>query len=188
MWILPIIVFRGKKRLVSRINHYCISQTVVNSANMIKSPKNDTMIPSFQAGTPATVHRQRTSRGIYCWFALQSGLHSPTVGTPVYSAAWWCLTASAETSSACPVCQIIFMVGRGYLSPDLSKLYSTSPKSMKRLIIDCLKFKRDERPLFPQVLTHLLHPFIGHSVLSSVLTLDVHCYIVLTCMTVLCVF
>lgn len=43
------------------------------------------------------------------------------------------------------------MVGRGYLSPDLSKLYSTSPKSMKRLIIDCLKFKRDERPLFPQV-------------------------------------
>uniref|UniRef100_A0A665UWR2 non-specific serine/threonine protein kinase n=1 Tax=Echeneis naucrates TaxID=173247 RepID=A0A665UWR2_ECHNA len=48
--------------------------------------------------------------------------------------------------------QIIFMVGRGYLSPDLSKLYSTSPKSMKRLIIDCLKFKRDERPLFPQIL------------------------------------
>uniref|UniRef100_A0A8C6NV44 non-specific serine/threonine protein kinase n=1 Tax=Nothobranchius furzeri TaxID=105023 RepID=A0A8C6NV44_NOTFU len=48
--------------------------------------------------------------------------------------------------------QIIFMVGRGYLSPDLSKLYSTSPKSMKRLIIHCLKFKRDERPLFPQIL------------------------------------
>ncbi|XP_061585658.1 serine/threonine-protein kinase A-Raf isoform X2 [Cololabis saira] len=48
--------------------------------------------------------------------------------------------------------QIIFMVGRGYLSPDLSKLYSTSPKSMKRLIIDCLKFKREERPLFPQIL------------------------------------
>uniref|UniRef100_A0A3Q3WSY8 non-specific serine/threonine protein kinase n=1 Tax=Mola mola TaxID=94237 RepID=A0A3Q3WSY8_MOLML len=48
--------------------------------------------------------------------------------------------------------QIIFMVGRGYLSPDLSKLYTTSPKAMKRLIIDCLKFKRDERPLFPQIL------------------------------------
>lgn len=43
------------------------------------------------------------------------------------------------------------MVGRGYLSPDLSKLYSTSPKAMKRLIVDCLKFKREERPLFPQV-------------------------------------
>uniref|UniRef100_A0A672RVC5 non-specific serine/threonine protein kinase n=1 Tax=Sinocyclocheilus grahami TaxID=75366 RepID=A0A672RVC5_SINGR len=48
--------------------------------------------------------------------------------------------------------QIIFMVGRGYLSPDLSKLCSNCPKSMKRLIIDCLKFKRDERPLFPQIL------------------------------------
>uniref|UniRef100_A0A8C1UIF8 non-specific serine/threonine protein kinase n=1 Tax=Cyprinus carpio TaxID=7962 RepID=A0A8C1UIF8_CYPCA len=48
--------------------------------------------------------------------------------------------------------QIIFMVGRGYLSPDLSKLCSNCPKSMKRLIVDCLKFKRDERPLFPQIL------------------------------------
>ncbi|XP_041958176.1 serine/threonine-protein kinase A-Raf [Alosa sapidissima] len=48
--------------------------------------------------------------------------------------------------------QIIFMVGRGYLSPDLSKLSANCPKSMKRLIIDCLKFKRDERPLFPQIL------------------------------------
>ncbi|XP_048861536.1 serine/threonine-protein kinase A-Raf-like [Brienomyrus brachyistius] len=48
--------------------------------------------------------------------------------------------------------QIIFMVGRGYLSPDLSKLYSNSPKAMKRLIVDCLKFKLDERPLFPQIL------------------------------------
>uniref|UniRef100_A0A8C7M6C7 non-specific serine/threonine protein kinase n=1 Tax=Oncorhynchus kisutch TaxID=8019 RepID=A0A8C7M6C7_ONCKI len=48
--------------------------------------------------------------------------------------------------------QILFMVGRGYLSPDLSLLSSSSPKSMKRLIIDCLKFKRDERPLFPQVM------------------------------------
>ncbi|KAK3514236.1 hypothetical protein QTP70_010411 [Hemibagrus guttatus] len=51
--------------------------------------------------------------------------------------------------------QIIFMVGRGYLSPDLSKLYSNCPKSMKRLIIDCLKFKPDERPLFPQILVSI---------------------------------
>ncbi|XP_017307429.1 serine/threonine-protein kinase A-Raf isoform X1 [Ictalurus punctatus] len=51
--------------------------------------------------------------------------------------------------------QIIFMVGRGYLSPDLSKLYSNCPKSMKRLIVDCLKFKQDERPLFPQILVSI---------------------------------
>ncbi|XP_008333582.1 serine/threonine-protein kinase A-Raf-like isoform X2 [Cynoglossus semilaevis] len=53
--------------------------------------------------------------------------------------------------------QIIFMVGRGYLSPDLSKLCTTLPKSMKRLIIDCLKTKRDERPLFPQILVSIEH-------------------------------
>lgn len=48
--------------------------------------------------------------------------------------------------------QIIFMVGRGYLSPDLSKVSSNCPKAMRRLLSDCLKFKREERPLFPQIL------------------------------------
>ncbi|XP_028922848.1 serine/threonine-protein kinase A-Raf isoform X2 [Ornithorhynchus anatinus] len=48
--------------------------------------------------------------------------------------------------------QIIFMVGRGYLSPDLSKISSNCPKAMRRLLPDCLKFKREERPLFPQIL------------------------------------
>uniref|UniRef100_A0A8C7TE57 non-specific serine/threonine protein kinase n=1 Tax=Oncorhynchus mykiss TaxID=8022 RepID=A0A8C7TE57_ONCMY len=47
--------------------------------------------------------------------------------------------------------QIIFMVGRGYLSPDLSKLYKSCPKAMKRLVADCIKKIKDERPLFPQV-------------------------------------
>lgn len=61
------------------------------------------------------------------------------------------LTDQSVTSRLCFPLQIIFMVGRGFLSPDLSKLYSTSPKSMKRLIVECLKYKRDERPLFPQV-------------------------------------
>ena len=46
--------------------------------------------------------------------------------------------------------QIIFMVGQGYLSPDLSKVRSNCPKAMKRLMAECLKKKRDERPLFPK--------------------------------------
>lgn len=50
--------------------------------------------------------------------------------------------------------QIIFMVGRGYLSPDLSKLYKNCPKAMKRLVADCIKKSKDERPLFPQVSRH----------------------------------
>uniref|UniRef100_A0A672KA32 non-specific serine/threonine protein kinase n=1 Tax=Sinocyclocheilus grahami TaxID=75366 RepID=A0A672KA32_SINGR len=51
--------------------------------------------------------------------------------------------------------QIIFMVGRGYLSCDLSKVRSNCPKAMKRLMADCLKKKREERPLFPQILASI---------------------------------
>lgn len=47
------------------------------------------------------------------------------------------------------------MVGRGYLSPDLSKVRSNCPKAMKRLMAECLKKKRDERPLFPQILASI---------------------------------
>uniref|UniRef100_A0A8D2QGM4 RAF proto-oncogene serine/threonine-protein kinase n=1 Tax=Zonotrichia albicollis TaxID=44394 RepID=A0A8D2QGM4_ZONAL len=53
------------------------------------------------------------------------------------------------------VLQIIFMVGRGYASPDLSKLYKNCPKAMKRLVADCLKKVREERPL---IRTDLAHP------------------------------
>ncbi|XP_017265078.1 raf-1 proto-oncogene, serine/threonine kinase a isoform X2 [Kryptolebias marmoratus] len=51
--------------------------------------------------------------------------------------------------------QIIFMVGRCYLSPDLSKLYKNCPKAMKRLVADCIKKSKDERPLFPQILSSI---------------------------------
>ncbi|XP_063072154.1 RAF proto-oncogene serine/threonine-protein kinase isoform X2 [Engraulis encrasicolus] len=51
--------------------------------------------------------------------------------------------------------QIIYMVGRGYLSPDLSKLYKSCPKAMKRLVADTIKKTRDERPLFPQILSSI---------------------------------
>lgn len=37
------------------------------------------------------------------------------------------------------------------MSPDLSKLYKNCPKAMKRLVADCIKKSKDERPLFPQV-------------------------------------
>uniref|UniRef100_A0A3B5L3D1 Phorbol-ester/DAG-type domain-containing protein n=1 Tax=Xiphophorus couchianus TaxID=32473 RepID=A0A3B5L3D1_9TELE len=42
-----------------------------------------------------------------------------------------------------------------YLSPDLSKVRSNCPKAMKRLMADCLKKKREERPLFPQILASI---------------------------------
>ncbi|XP_062872219.1 raf-1 proto-oncogene, serine/threonine kinase a isoform X2 [Trichomycterus rosablanca] len=51
--------------------------------------------------------------------------------------------------------QIIFMVGSGYLTPDLTKLYKSCPKAMKRLVADCIKKSEDERPLFPQILSSI---------------------------------
>ncbi|KAJ1520971.1 hypothetical protein ONE63_004045 [Megalurothrips usitatus] len=51
--------------------------------------------------------------------------------------------------------QILFMVGRGYLRPDLSNLMAPTPKVLRRLIEDCLKVNRDDRPLFRQILASL---------------------------------
>ncbi|XP_072745077.1 raf homolog serine/threonine-protein kinase Raf [Anoplolepis gracilipes] len=51
--------------------------------------------------------------------------------------------------------QILFMVGRGYLRPDLDKLRSDTPNALKRLTVDCIKFTRDERPIFRQILVSL---------------------------------
>ncbi|KOC66021.1 RAF proto-oncogene serine/threonine-protein kinase [Habropoda laboriosa] len=51
--------------------------------------------------------------------------------------------------------QILFMVGRGNLRPDLNKLRSDTPKALKRLTEDCIKFSREERPIFRQILASL---------------------------------
>ncbi|XP_056380209.1 RAF proto-oncogene serine/threonine-protein kinase isoform X1 [Hyla sarda] len=50
---------------------------------------------------------------------------------------------------------IIFLVGRGCLVPDLSKLYKNCPKAMKRLVADCVQKVKEERPLFPQILSSI---------------------------------
>ena len=47
--------------------------------------------------------------------------------------------------------QILFMVGKGYLLPDVSKVRNDCPKALMRLMQDCCKFDRDKRQLFPQV-------------------------------------
>lgn len=51
-----------------------------------------------------------------------------------------------------PADQILFMVGRGFLRPDLNKLHSETPKALRRLTEDCIKPNREERPLFRQIL------------------------------------
>uniref|UniRef100_A0A336L0X1 non-specific serine/threonine protein kinase n=1 Tax=Culicoides sonorensis TaxID=179676 RepID=A0A336L0X1_CULSO len=51
--------------------------------------------------------------------------------------------------------QILFMVGRGLLRPDMSKVRPECPQALKRCAEDCIKFKAVERPLFRLLLNML---------------------------------
>lgn len=51
--------------------------------------------------------------------------------------------------------QILFMVGDGYLSPDLSKLRQDTPQALRRLLENCIKYRRDDRPFFHHILASL---------------------------------
>ncbi|XP_028967133.1 raf homolog serine/threonine-protein kinase Raf [Galendromus occidentalis] len=51
--------------------------------------------------------------------------------------------------------QILFMVGKGFLKPDMSKVRRDAPKALLRLTEDCIKYKREDRPLFRQILASL---------------------------------
>jgi len=51
--------------------------------------------------------------------------------------------------------QILFMVGRGYLRPNLDLCRPDTPKALRSLIEECIRFKRDERPEFKKVLNVL---------------------------------
>ncbi|KAK7102114.1 hypothetical protein V1264_020385 [Littorina saxatilis] len=51
--------------------------------------------------------------------------------------------------------QILFMVGKGYLRPDIAKCRTDTPKQFKRILQDCVHFQREDRPLFPQLLASL---------------------------------
>lgn len=49
--------------------------------------------------------------------------------------------------------QILFMVGRGYLKPEISKISPDTPKVLQRIMEDCIKYNRDERPQFRHILS-----------------------------------
>ncbi|XP_052565005.1 raf homolog serine/threonine-protein kinase Raf isoform X3 [Culex pipiens pallens] len=51
--------------------------------------------------------------------------------------------------------QILFMVGCGKLRPDLTKVRSDCPQALKRCVEDCIKYSREERPLFRLLLNML---------------------------------
>ncbi|CAG9765262.1 unnamed protein product [Ceutorhynchus assimilis] len=51
--------------------------------------------------------------------------------------------------------QILFMVGRGYLKPDLALIRQDTPKTLKRLLEQCINYERAQRPLFSQICSSL---------------------------------
>lgn len=51
--------------------------------------------------------------------------------------------------------QILFMVGRGLLRPDLTRVRSDCPQALKRCVEDCIKYDYRERPLFRLLLNML---------------------------------
>ncbi|XP_071815988.1 serine/threonine-protein kinase A-Raf-like isoform X2 [Apostichopus japonicus] len=65
------------------------------------------------------------------------------------------MTGSLPYSNISNKDQIIWMVGRGILSPDATRIRNDVPKALRRLFLDCCKTQRDERPLFPQILAAL---------------------------------
>jgi len=51
--------------------------------------------------------------------------------------------------------QILFMVGQGFLKPEMSRLRTDTPKALRRLLQDSLSYNRDNRPNFRQILVSL---------------------------------
>ncbi|XP_002025182.2 raf homolog serine/threonine-protein kinase Raf isoform X1 [Drosophila persimilis] len=51
--------------------------------------------------------------------------------------------------------QILFMVGRGLLRPEMSQVRSDAPQALKRLAEDCIKYTPKDRPLFRPLLNML---------------------------------
>lgn len=51
--------------------------------------------------------------------------------------------------------QILWLVGRGLLRPDARRLRADCPPALRRLLEACVRFERDQRPLFRAILAAL---------------------------------
>lgn len=76
----------------------------------------------------------------------------------VYSFGIVCYELLTESLPYCHINnkdQILFMVGRGLIRPDVSRVRSDCPQALKRCVEDCIKFNNCERPLFRLLLNML---------------------------------
>lgn len=66
--------------------------------------------------------------------------------------------------------QILFLVGKGILRPDMSAIRSDVPTELQRVVTESCEFSRDACPNFSQVGRSLCSPFwwFWCSVLSSI--------------------
>ena len=51
--------------------------------------------------------------------------------------------------------QIMWLVGTGQLMPNMEAIRSDTPRPLRRLMIQCIEFEREQRPLFPQILVEI---------------------------------
>ena len=47
--------------------------------------------------------------------------------------------------------QVLWLVGTGQVNPSMDKIRHDTPPALRRLLLDCIQYNRENRPLFPQV-------------------------------------
>merc|ERR1719334_2769516 len=49
--------------------------------------------------------------------------------------------------------QILWLVGTGQVSPNMEAIRSDTPTALRKLVVDCIQYGRDNRPVFQHVLS-----------------------------------
>ena len=78
------------------------------------------------------------------------------------------------SSKELSVDQILWLVGTGQVVPNMESVRSDTPPALRRLLVNCIQYNRDSRPLFPQVLASVESlmrslPKIHHSLSEPIL-------------------
>ena len=51
-----------------------------------------------------------------------------------------------------PYLQILWLVGTGQVTPNMEAIRADTPSQLRKLVMDCIQYERDKRPLFQYVL------------------------------------